>query len=59
MQSAFGGFNQLFGVEAPGLRSMRGLGMQLFNQFGPAKRLATRIALGTAGDLPELARPIG
>ena len=58
MQSAFGGFNQLFGLEAPGARSVRGLGMQLFNQFGPAKRLAIRIALGLAGELPELARPI-
>lgn len=58
MQSAFGGFNQLFGLEGPGTRSMRGFGMQLFNQFGPAKRLATRIALGLAGDLPELAKPV-
>lgn len=58
MQSAFGGFNQLFGLEGAGPRSVRGLGMQIFNQFGPAKRLATRIALGLAGDLPELARPI-
>jgi hypothetical protein len=37
---------------------MRGLGMQLFNQIGPAKRLAIRIALGLAGELPELAKPI-
>ena len=59
MQSAFGGFNQLFGASTTGMRSMRGLGMQIFNQFGPAKRLAIRIALGTAGDLPELAKPIG
>ncbi len=58
MQSAFGGFNQLFGMEGPGARSARGLGMQLFNQFGPAKRLAIRIALGLAGELPELAKPI-
>lgn len=58
MQSAFGGFNQLFGLEGPGVRSARGLGMQLFNQFGPAKRLAIRIALGLAGELPELAKPI-
>ena len=58
MQSAFGGFNQLFGVEGPGARSVRGFGMQLFNQFGPAKRLAIRIALGLAGELPELAKPI-
>ena len=58
MQSAFGGFNQLFGVEGPGARSARGFGMQLFNQFGPAKRLAIRIALGLAGELPELAKPI-
>ncbi len=58
MQSAFGGFNQLFGLEGPGAKSMRGLGMQLFNQIGPAKRLAIRIALGLAGELPELAKPI-
>ncbi len=57
MQSAFGGFNQLFGLEGPGARSVRGLGMQLFNQLGPAKRLAIRIALGLAGELPELAKP--
>lgn len=58
MQGAFGGFNRLFGLQAPGAHSVRGLGMQLFNQFGPAKRLAIRIALGMAGELPELAKPI-
>jgi len=58
MQSAFGGFNQLFGAGIPGARSVRGLGMQIFNRSGPAKRLAIRIALGTAGDLPELAKPL-
>lgn len=57
-QAALGGFKQLFGMDSEVLRALRGVGMQLFEHAGPAKRLAIRTALGTAGDLPELAKPI-
>ena len=58
MQAAFGSFKHLFGLDSVPVRTLRGAGMQLFNRAGPAKRLAMRIALGTAGDLPELAKPM-
>lgn len=57
-QSALGGFKQLFGVDSAAARAVRGLGMRMFERAGPARRMAIRIALGMAGDLPELARPI-
>ncbi|MGH8127952.1 MAG: UbiH/UbiF/VisC/COQ6 family ubiquinone biosynthesis hydroxylase [Gammaproteobacteria bacterium] len=58
MQAALGSFKQLFGTDSAPARTLRGAGMHLFNRAGPAKRLAIRIALGTAGDLPELVKPI-
>jgi len=58
MQSAFSGFKELFGARLAPVRAFRGAGMRLFDNTPPAKRLAMRIALGIAGDLPELAKPI-
>lgn len=58
MQTALTGFKQLFGLEAAPVRSLRDAGMKLFDFAAPAKRKAIRIALGTAGDLPDLAKPI-
>ncbi len=57
-QTAFGGFKRLFGLDYAPARTLRGVGMKLFDLAAPAKRYAIRIALGTAGDLPELAKPL-
>ncbi len=57
-QGTLGGFKEMFGSDKRGVRTMRGVGMRLFDRTGPAKRLAIRIALGMAGDLPELASAI-
>lgn len=57
-QAALGGFKELFGMDSGPVRALRGVGMQLFERARPAKRLAIRIALGTAGDLPELAKTV-
>ncbi len=57
-QTALDGFKRLFGMDLAPVRTLRGAGMRLFDLAAPAKRYAIRIALGTAGDLPELAKPI-
>ncbi|MDN5865205.1 MAG: UbiH/UbiF/VisC/COQ6 family ubiquinone biosynthesis hydroxylase [Gammaproteobacteria bacterium] len=58
MQTALTGFKQLFGLDSEPARSLRGAGMKLFDRAQPVKRQAIRIALGTAGDLPDLAKPL-
>lgn len=58
MQTALTGFKQLFGFDMAPARALRGAGMKLFDLAAPAKRYAIRVALGTAGDLPDLAKPI-
>ncbi len=58
MQTALTGFKQLFGLDVAPARALRGAGMKLFDLAAPAKRHAIRIALGTAGDLPDLAKPL-
>ncbi|MGH8160982.1 MAG: FAD-dependent monooxygenase, partial [Gammaproteobacteria bacterium] len=58
MQTALSGFKQLFGFDSAPARGLRGAGMKLFDLALPAKRYAMRVALGTAGDLPDLAEPI-
>ncbi|MGH8273500.1 MAG: UbiH/UbiF/VisC/COQ6 family ubiquinone biosynthesis hydroxylase [Gammaproteobacteria bacterium] len=58
MQTALTGFKQLFGLDVAPARALRGAGMKLFDLAAPAKRYAIRVALGTAGDLPELAKPV-
>ncbi len=56
MQTALTGFKQLFGFDSAPARGLRGAGMKLFDLALPAKRHAIRVALGTAGDLPDLAK---
>ncbi len=58
MQTALTGFKQLFALDVAPARNLRGAGMKLFDLAAPAKRQAIRIALGTAGDLPDLAKPV-
>lgn len=55
MQSAFSTINSLFCSSMGPVKMARGVGMHLFDATTPAKRLAMCIALGLAGDLPELA----
>ncbi|HEX5430877.1 MAG TPA: FAD-dependent monooxygenase, partial [Bryobacteraceae bacterium] len=57
-QSALDGFRRLFGMHVAPARALRGAGMRLFDLAAPAKRYAIRVALGTAGDLPDLTRPL-
>ncbi|MDN5873756.1 MAG: UbiH/UbiF/VisC/COQ6 family ubiquinone biosynthesis hydroxylase [Sinobacteraceae bacterium] len=57
-QTALTGFKQLFGLDSDSVRNLRGAGMKLFDLAGPVKRQTIRIALGTAGDLPALAKPL-
>lgn len=50
------GLVQLFGLEAPGLGTARGLGLLAFDLVPGAKRLLARHTMGLAGRLPRLAR---
>lgn len=56
MQAALTGFNKFFALDDGPARTLRGAGMRLFDLAAPAKRQAIRAALGTAGDLPDLAK---
>lgn len=44
------GLHRLFGGKLPGLARLRGGGMRLFNQSGPLRRQAMRVALGLDND---------
>lgn len=49
-------FDKLFSNDIAPLRAVRGLGLGLVNQIGPARRFFMRYAGGAAGDLPKLLR---
>jgi 2-octaprenylphenol hydroxylase len=59
VQYAMDGFKRVFGNALPPVRLVRNLGLRAANDIGPLKRLFARIALGSLGDLPTLARPGG
>jgi len=56
MIAALDGFHHMFGPHPAPLRTLRRAALGLADRAGPAKRLVMRRAMGTAGDLPALAR---
>ena len=58
MMSAMDAFNLLFSNSTPALRWTRNLGLSLMDKASPAKDTLMRHAMGLAGDLPQLARPV-
>jgi 2-octaprenylphenol hydroxylase len=56
MSAAMEGFKQLFGHQAPLLKTLRGLGMNLLNRLDPVKQHIVVRAMGLKGDLPVLAQ---
>ena len=56
MQKLMEGFQLLFVNSIPPLEGLRGLGLTLVDQLGPAKATMMRYAMGTMGDLPPLAQ---
>ncbi len=49
-------FNRLFSNDFEPLRQLRGLGLSIVNQIGPARRFFMRQAGGETGDAPKLLR---
>lgn len=50
------GMQRLFGVRAPGVKTLRNVGLQWMNRLAPVKRAMIRQAAGLAGELPALCR---
>lgn len=50
------GFKRLFGIRAAPVRLLRNVGLGLFDQAMPLKRVIIEHAMGLSGDLPPLAR---
>jgi len=57
MQGAMDGFKRLFSNQVLPLKLMRNLGLGMVDHAVPIKRMITRQALGTTGELPSLAKP--
>ncbi len=57
VQGSMDAFKRLFSNDLAPLRWARRLGLGLTDRLAPIKRRFARAALGTAGELPELARP--
>ena len=55
MIAAMAGIKQAFSPQQPGIKLLRGIGMNLINNFAPAKKQLIAQALGIKADLPELA----
>ncbi|MDN4504042.1 FAD-dependent oxidoreductase [Alteromonadaceae bacterium BrNp21-10] len=51
------GFKRLFNGANPLQKLLRGVGMNMVNQFPPARNAAIKNAMGLEGELPELALP--
>jgi 2-octaprenylphenol hydroxylase len=58
MLATLDGFKRLFGSEWEPLRRVRSAGLSLTDRLTPVKALIMRHAMGRAGDLPALARPL-
>jgi len=58
VQGAMDGFRVLFGSDLAPLRLLRGAGLRMTDAATPLKGLIMRHAMGLAGDLPPLARPL-
>jgi 2-octaprenylphenol hydroxylase len=58
MQLVTGGFRYLFGSEFPGVRLLRGAGLQLTEHLPPLKHFFMRRASGLSGSLPALAQRV-
>jgi 2-octaprenylphenol hydroxylase len=58
MLAAMDGFKRLFSNDQTLLRWTRNVGLNLTNQTPPLKHFFMRQALGTMGDLPELAKQV-
>ncbi len=56
MQKLMEGFQLLFINDTTPLQKLRGLGLTVAEQLGPAKALMMRYAMGTMGELPPLAQ---
>lgn len=56
MQKLMEGFQTLFMNQSPRLSMLRGLGMSLSHEIAPLKARMMQYALGTQGNLPELAK---
>ena len=55
MIAAMAGIKQAFAPQQSGIKLLRGIGMNLINNFAPAKKQLIAQALGIKADLPELA----
>ena len=55
MIAAMAGIKQAFAPQQSGIKLLRGIGMNLINNFAPAKKQLISQALGIKADLPELA----
>jgi 2-octaprenylphenol hydroxylase len=55
MITAMAGIKQAFSVQQSPIKLLRGIGMNLINNFAPAKNRLIAQALGIKADLPELA----
>lgn len=55
MITAMAGIKQAFSVQQAPIKLLRGIGMNLINNFAPAKNRLIAQALGIKADLPELA----
>lgn len=58
MISILDGFYHAFKPQPGGVRSLRSAVLNVADRAGPLKSLVMRYAMGTAGDLPELARQL-
>jgi 2-octaprenyl-6-methoxyphenol hydroxylase len=56
LAAATDGFVRLFSNDNPALRLARGVGMNLVNAVGPARRFFMQEAGGATGELPRLLR---
>lgn len=57
MMAAMEGFERLFDSDSLAVRLLRNVGLRQVQALPAAKAMFMRQALGTAGDLPELAKP--
>ena len=56
MGSALTGMKNLFGTKINPVATLRGVGLDMVDEFGPLKRLFASKAMGISGDLPDIMR---
>jgi 2-octaprenylphenol hydroxylase len=56
MIAAMEAIKQTFGVQQPGIKLLRGIGLSLLNNTKPAKKILIEQALGLKKDLPQLSQ---